>query len=97
MIPYVRLQSPFRVFEQRFQLHRCCDEKDFNREIIIASLPYVIISLLSISYVLAGATVFSLIDDSISKHDFAGRCFFVFSTLTTIGLVWQCEPREFAQ
>ncbi|KAK6035756.1 Ion channel [Cooperia oncophora] len=41
--------------------------------------------MLSILYVIGGATAFSLIDDSISKNDFASRCFFVFSTLTTIG------------
>ncbi|KAK6012594.1 Ion channel, partial [Ostertagia ostertagi] len=100
MIPEVRLQSPFRVFEQRFLEHRCCDDKDFKREvwnfssdlfnfyiqfqIIIAFLPYIIISMLSILYVMGGAAAFSLIDDSIAKIDYASRCFFVFSTLTTI-------------
>ncbi|PIO75302.1 Ion channel [Teladorsagia circumcincta] len=53
--------------------------------IIIASLPYIIISMLSILYVMGGAAAFSLIDDSIAKIDYASRCFFVFSTLTTIG------------
>ncbi|XGW20330.1 hypothetical protein V3C99_003831 [Haemonchus contortus] len=85
MIPEVQLQSPWRTFEQRFQEYRCCDDKDFKRELIIASLPYIIISILSILYVMGGAAAFSLIDESISDNGFASRCFFVFSTLTTIG------------
>ncbi|VDO43378.1 unnamed protein product [Haemonchus placei] len=33
MIPEIQLQSPWRTFEQRFQEYRCCDDKDFKREV----------------------------------------------------------------
>lgn len=82
---YISIQSPLQTFEKRFREHRCCTDRDLKREILIASIPYVVISVISVLYILGGAVVFTLIDGELAEEGFNRKCLFVFTTLTTIG------------
>ncbi|VDK59722.1 unnamed protein product [Cylicostephanus goldi] len=82
---HIHIQSPVEVITKRFLDERCCDKTDIKREIFVASLPYLAICLTLILYVMLGAFVFSAIDDFMDKDNFTTKCFFIFTTLTTIG------------
>ncbi|KIH68712.1 Ion channel [Ancylostoma duodenale] len=69
-------------------------------QVAIASIPYIVICISLCLYVVFGAFIFSVIDDFMDKDTFATRCFFIFTTLTTIALLtrqhtYACE--ELAQ
>ncbi|KAL6729855.1 hypothetical protein Aduo_000870 [Ancylostoma duodenale] len=81
----VRIRSPVEIMTDRFLEQRCCNKSDIKREVAIASIPYIVICISLCLYVVFGAFIFSVIDDFMDKDTFATRCFFIFTTLTTIG------------
>lgn len=77
--------KPYDTWKQEFMLDRCCNEKDFIKELVIASSPHVLLNLLLIVYLLFGTVVLQYMDKGIAKEDFPPALLFAFTTITTIG------------
>ncbi|VDL66844.1 unnamed protein product, partial [Nippostrongylus brasiliensis] len=75
--------KPYDTWKQEFMLDRCCTEKDFIKELLIASSPHVLLNLLLIAYLLIGTVVLQSIDESIAKEDFPPALLFTFTTIAT--------------
>ncbi|RCN51349.1 Ion channel [Ancylostoma caninum] len=82
---HLRVRSPVEIMTDRFLEQRCCSKSDIRREVAIASIPYIVICISLSLYVVFGALTFSAIDDFMDQDTFATKCFFIFTTLTTIG------------
>ncbi|KAK5968203.1 Ion channel [Trichostrongylus colubriformis] len=66
-------------------LDRCCNEKDFIKELVISATPHILLNLLLIAYLLFGTFLLQYADDGIGKEDFPSALLFIFTTITTIG------------
>ncbi|EYB88416.1 hypothetical protein Y032_0247g48 [Ancylostoma ceylanicum] len=89
IMDHVHFRSPAEVMMEHFLEERCCNESEIRREVVVASIPYIVICILIFLYVVFGAFTFSVIDDFMDEDTFATKCFFIFTTLTTIELFVQ--------
>nr|CDJ89070.1 Ion transport 2 domain containing protein [Haemonchus contortus] len=77
--------KPYDTWKQEFMLDRCCNEKDFIKELVISSTPHVLLNLLLIAYLLFGTVLLQYADEGIGEADFSRALLFIFTTILTIG------------
>ncbi|KAE9419672.1 hypothetical protein Angca_004990 [Angiostrongylus cantonensis] len=80
-----RGMKPYHTWKQEFIQDRCCSERDFFKELLVASTPHVLLNLLLIFYLLLGTALLRHIDEEIGKEEFPSALLFAFTTITTIG------------
>ncbi|KAJ1347373.1 Ion channel [Parelaphostrongylus tenuis] len=77
--------KPYHTWKQEFMQDRCCSERDFVKELLVASIPHVLLNLLLIFYILLGTVILRHVDEAIGKEEFPSALLFTFTTITTIG------------
>ncbi|CAJ0593868.1 unnamed protein product [Cylicocyclus nassatus] len=76
---------PYRTWKQQFISDRCCSEKEFLKEVLIAATPHILLNLLLISYLIFGAVFMRYVDESVWKEGFQPALLFTYTTIMTIG------------
>ncbi|VDK57052.1 unnamed protein product [Anisakis simplex] len=62
--------SFYAIWRKKFIEDHCCDEQDIWKEFFIASVPHLIINLFLVLYVIGGAVIFQIVDESIRQNPF---------------------------